>query len=73
MGGFYKILSDFSYDVKLFMYKQRKMMEDSIDMNYRIIQDGIATEKKCYTIELPYLNKQKSIVSILNNADEKTV
>ena len=32
-------------------------MEDSLDMNYRIIQDGIVTEKKYYTIELPYLNK----------------
>ena len=50
--------------------KMRKLMENSLEMNYRIIEDNFMTEKKNYGIELSpqFVNKSKT-VSIVNNVD----
>ena len=67
-GGYYKILQDIPFEIKKILEVKRKMMEDSIDINYKIIEDGMITDKKYYTIELPFINKQKT-VDILNDTD----
>lgn len=56
-GGEYKILSDIPFDIKKILEVKRKMMEDSIDINYKIIQDNFMTDKQYYTIELPFIDK----------------
>ena len=48
------------------------MMEESIDITYKLIEDNFMTDKKYYTIELPYIDKQKT-VNILNNTDQRSI
>jgi hypothetical protein len=56
-GGSYKIHNDIPFDIKKILEVKRKMMEDSIDINYKIIEDNIMTDKRYYTIELPFIDK----------------
>jgi len=72
LTGQYRLIKNAKFDKMQVFDRDRKLIEDSLDINYRIIEGNFITEKRYYTVECPFMDKLKT-VSILNDVDSRRI